>query len=194
MPARPIGQSFKNTLPVLLKHAPLSKTHAKLNAGLSSRLYSWSIFIAIGFAASLVANITTVRHCSGSSCGPSVYFILTSLVELVLALYCAFIYFKSNPSPVLLTWNYVAWILLAIMASTQVIALTIVGVLIMTNGIAASVLIPGQSGEGIGLGIAVLGGIVIGIAALVAIPMIINSVLAHKNKAHCSCSNDTSRY
>jgi len=155
----------------------------------------WSIFIAIGFGVGLIGNFSTIGRCSGGGCGFSAMFVVLGFIQFLLAVYCAFIYFRSNPSAQMLTWNYTAWIILAIMASTQVILLVILGILIMTSAIAVGAFIPvGPASGGVSLGLGIVGGIIFGAAALVAIPMIINAVLAAKNKVPCQCSGDAGRY
>jgi len=154
----------------------------------------WSIFLAIAFGSSLITSFSFVVRCAGGCRGVFSGGIVFTLIEFLCAVFCAYAYFVSNPSAQILTWNYAAWIVLAINASLMVIVLVIVAILVFTAGLAFTAAAAGTGEAGAaGMATGLLGGLVLAVAGIVAIPMIINSVLAARAKVPCQCSGG-SRY
>jgi hypothetical protein len=122
--------------------------------------------------------------------------IMCVLTIAVVAFYC-----KKSTTPAARAWNYTCWILIALLQSGNVLIGVAISAVITTFGavflstisnISSSL---NQSGNGsvdptgpLSIGVSVIAGVAWAITAFTAIPMIISSVVAHKNKARCSCS------
>jgi len=146
-----------------------------------------------------ISILGAVSSIVSSSMGANI--IMGILTIAVVVLYC-----KKATSPAARAWNYACWILIAIIQSGNVmlgVAISLVittfgGLFISTlAGLSSSL---NQSGNGmdptapVTIGFGIVAGIAWAATAITAIPMIISSVVAHKNKARCSCSAHSPDY
>jgi hypothetical protein len=128
----------------------------------------------------------------------------SNIVMCILTIAVVVFYCKKSTAPAARSWNYACWILISIMQSGGVILSLVFSLVITTLGatfIAALSNITSsfgpQNGSGSGsdmsnnpvsVGVSIITGIAWAATAISAIPMIISSVVAHKNKARCSCA------
>jgi len=125
----------------------------------------------------------------------------TSIIMCILTIAVVVFYCKKSTSPAARAWNYTCWILIALIQSGNVMIGVAISLVITTFGavfistISSLTSSFGQSSSGfdpsgpISAGFGVIVGVAWASTAFTAIPMIISSVVAHKNKARCSCSS-----
>jgi hypothetical protein len=134
----------------------------------------------------------------------------SNIIMGILTIAVVVFYCKRSTSPAARAWNYACWILIAIIQSGNVILGVIISLVITTAGAFFIAAFSGmtsalnQSGNGsnngmdptgpVTFGVSIVTGIAWAATAITAIPMIISSVVAHKNKARCSCSTHTPDY
>jgi len=125
--------------------------------------------------------------------------IMVTLTIAVVVFYC-----KKSTAPAARAWNYTCWIIIALIQSFNVIIGVVVSLVITTFGAVFISAISGISSSfnqggsrsfdptaPVSAGFGIISGIAWAATAVTAIPMIISSVVAHRNKARCSCSTTT---
>jgi hypothetical protein len=131
-------------------------------------------------------------------------FVISSLVssffQLTLTLAVVVMYCKKVTSPAARAWNYAFWIFIAITQSFVVIGLAAISALLSGGSFILGSLIQtyyssiGVDTSALNTVLAILSAVMWITTAGAAIPMIISSVVAHKNKAPCSCSTRSPDY
>jgi hypothetical protein len=118
-----------------------------------------------------------------------------NLVNLLMTVAVVVFYCKKSTTPAARAWNYACWILIAISQSLVVMIFVAIAALISAGSAILSSVLHGyitSSGndakQAVDTALSILSVALWVTAAISAVPMIISSVVAHHNKARCSCS------
>jgi len=135
----------------------------------------------------------------------------SNVIMCILTICVVVFYCKKSTAPAARAWNYTCWILIAIIQSGNVIIGVAISLVITSFGAVFVSAISSISSSfnqynGTPNGspnsvdptspaaalVSIIAGVAWASTAITAIPMIISSVVAHKNKARCSCSSTPS--
>jgi hypothetical protein len=117
-----------------------------------------------------------------------------NLLNLALLIAVVTFYCKRSTTPAVRAWNYACWIIIAITQAGAVIVMFIISAAVTAGAVVFGSLINAsgsgnttgaQVGETFATTLTVICWVV---TALAAVPMIVSSVVAHQNRAPCSCS------
>jgi len=121
----------------------------------------------------------------------------SNIIQLVLIIAVVVFYCKKSTHPAARAWNYACWIFIALAQSAVVflmlgISIVVSGGSLFLGSVLRTYLPQGQSSFDAALSIiAILFWVN---TAVCAIPMIVSSVVAHQNKAPCTCSGRSTDY
>jgi len=141
------------------------------------------------------SSVPTIFHSIGSTG------VGTNILNLVLTVAVVVFYCKKSNAPAARAWNYTCWILIAILQAGIVVVMFVYSMAVtlgaaLFGAVVHSAKTPSNK-DGVNAvdGALTIFTVVFWVATLLcAIPMIVSSVVAHQNRAPCSCSTRQTDY